>query len=63
MHRGDLVFSPFENGYIKYIVINSDGDDLIVKTYKSNVLDWKLKEDVLTLDEFDSVYNNELIYE
>ena len=63
MCTGDIVFLPTNGGYLKYIIKKIIDDELIVKSIKSNKLNWLTKSDVLTLDEFKNKYNNEEIFE
>lgn len=63
MLAGDVVFYPWHNAYVKYIVKHIDGDEIIAIEVKSHKLNWLNVADVLDYEQFKLKYNNEIIYE
>ena len=63
MYVGDIVFLPVEGGYIKYIIKKKVDNEILVKTYKSRMLNWLDVSQVLTFDDFINIYKNEEIFE
>jgi hypothetical protein len=63
MFVGQIIYYPYKNGYIRYIIRKIFDDSLLVMTYKSDVSNCIPKDEILTTDEFSKVYHNEKIYE
>ena len=63
MVRGDIVYLPYKNNYIRYKVRKVFDDGLLVVTYKTGQTNYVTVDDVLTTDEFSKIYKDERIYE
>lgn len=63
MNRGDIVFLPISEGYVKYIIKKIFDGELIVSSYKTHQLNCVNYSDVIDFTTFVKMYNNEEIYE
>ena len=60
---GEIVYLPWNNGFVRYRIEKVFDDSLLVLTYKGDICNWIPIDEILTTDEFAKIYKNEIIYE
>ena len=60
---GEIVYFPYDKGFIRYRIEKVFDDSLLVLTYKGDICNWIPIDEVLTTDQFAKIYKNEIIYE
>ena len=63
MRVGDFVYMHFNNGFIKSVLKQFIDDDCVIITRKTHILNCVPKSELLSEEEFNKIYNNEIIYE
>lgn len=63
MFEGQIVYYPYQNGFIRYRIKKILDDDLVVLTYKGEIPNCIPINDVLTTEQFAKIYTDEIIYE
>lgn len=63
MQVGDIVFLRYGNNYVKNVIKQAIDDDFVIITVKTHILNCVPKSDLISAEEFEKIYNNELIYE
>lgn len=64
MQRGDIVYLPYKNGFIRYKIRKVlEDNDLLVITFKSGITNYVTVDEVLSTDDFTKIYKDGIIYE
>lgn len=63
MFIGDIVFLPTKEGYVKYVIKKIIDNELLVISYRTKQFNWVDSSEVIELEKFKNIYNNEEIFE
>lgn len=63
MFIGDIVFLPTKEGYVKYVIKKIIDNELLVISSRTKQFNWVDSSEVIELEKFKNIYNNEEIFE